>query len=77
MLSARCPFLPLNDIEVVPVCPLGDDVLSLDDLPVEHGVEDLVQLLGVQGAEEQDALHGLQQTLALDIGLRVDHLKYN
>ena len=36
---------PLDDVEVVSVISLRDDVLALRDLPVEHGVQNLVQVL--------------------------------
>ena len=36
---------PLDDVEVVSVISLRDDVLALRDLPVEHGVQDLIQVL--------------------------------
>ena len=63
------------DVEIVPVVARVDDVLPLDHLPVEHGVEYLPQLMRLEGAEEQDVLHGLQQALPLDVGLRMDDLE--
>ena len=44
--------VPVYDVEVVAVVPLADDVVTGGDPPLEHGVEDLAELLRIERAEQ-------------------------
>ena len=66
--------LLLYNVEVVPVVALLDHQLAGLDDPLEHGVQHLLHLLLVEGAEQKDVADGLGQSLALLVRLREDHL---
>lgn len=67
-------YLLLNDIKVVPVIPLLDDIVSFGDIPLEHGVNNVAELLRLQGFEQEDPLHCVQETCSLVVGFGMNNL---
>lgn len=63
----------MDHIEIVAIVALFDNNLAGLNATLEHRVQDVLHLLLVQGAEQEDVTDGVGQLLALVVRFREDH----